>query len=201
MALYHPAFRETILASITRLLQPSFPTRILSRLPSLRPTNQSVLSISIPAISLNIPNLISDIWEGILRAAPKKKTSHRKRRQRLLAGKGLKDVKALVKCPACGRPKRAHYLCPFCVAGGCRSSLLLQWHWQRIEIKESWKTVDWETVAEKERKRALSKTWFSGWKIQISCFKSSALASGVGYCIDTKGRWWRYHHMHCTTEE
>lgn len=120
MALYHPAFRETLFTSITRLLQPSLPNRILPRILPLRISdlNQAAFSISIPAITLNIPDFLSDIWEGILKAAPKKKTSHRKRRQRLLAGKALKDVKAVVNCPACGRPKRAHHLCPYCVAGG-----------------------------------------------------------------------------------
>ena len=32
-----------------------------------------------------------------------------------MAGKGLKDVTALNKCSACGKPKRAHVLCPYCV--------------------------------------------------------------------------------------
>lgn len=32
-----------------------------------------------------------------------------------MAGKGLKDVTALNKCSACGRLKRAHVLCPYCV--------------------------------------------------------------------------------------
>ena len=74
-------------------------------------------SITIPTITLNIPGAISDIWEGILRAVPKKKTSHMKKRHRQLAGKALKDVKSLVRCPACGKPKKAHMLCPYCVAG------------------------------------------------------------------------------------
>lgn len=74
-------------------------------------------SITIPAITLNIPGAISEIWEGILRAVPKKKTSHMKKRHRQLAGKALKDVQSVVQCPACGKPKKAHMLCPYCVAG------------------------------------------------------------------------------------
>jgi ribosomal protein L32 len=74
-------------------------------------------SITIPAITINIPGLVSDIWEGILRAVPKKKTSHMKKRHRQLAGKALKDVKAINICPGCGKPKKAHTLCPYCVAG------------------------------------------------------------------------------------
>ena len=76
-------------------------------------------TLTIPsAIHLNIPSLLSDIWESILRAVPKKKTSHRKKRQRFMAGKGLKDVESLNKCSACGNIKRAHLLCPYCVRGG-----------------------------------------------------------------------------------
>jgi len=83
-------------------------------------------SIALPAITITIPGLVSDIWEGILRAVPKKKTSHMKKRHRQLAGKALKDVKAINSCPGCGKPKKAHTLCPYCVA----------------EIYESWNTRD-----------------------------------------------------------
>lgn len=53
----------------------------------------------------------------MLRAVPKKKTSHMKQRHRRMAGKALKDVTSLNKCSVCGNVKRAHYLCPFCVKG------------------------------------------------------------------------------------
>ena len=68
-------------------------------------------------ITLNIPPILADIWEAVLRAVPKKKTSHRKKRQRFMAGKALKDVTSLNKCSACGNVKRAHLLCPYCVTG------------------------------------------------------------------------------------
>lgn len=64
-----------------------------------------------------IPSLLSDIWESILRAVPKKKTTHSKSRMRRMAGKALQDVTALVRCPACGKVKRAHVLCQSCVEG------------------------------------------------------------------------------------
>lgn len=64
-----------------------------------------------------IPSILEGLWEGILRAVPKKKTSHRKKRQRFMAGKALKDVTALNRCSACGAVKRTHLLCPTCVAG------------------------------------------------------------------------------------
>jgi ribosomal protein L32 len=68
------------------------------------------------AIHLNLPTLLPGIFESILRAVPKKKQSHSRKRMRQLAGKALQDVTALNKCAACGRTKRAHILCPYCVA-------------------------------------------------------------------------------------
>ena len=70
-------------------------------------------------ITFNIPSFLADIWEAVLRAVPKKKTSHRKKRQRFMAGKALKDLTSLNKCSACGNVKRAHLLCPYCVTGMC----------------------------------------------------------------------------------
>jgi ribosomal protein L32 len=69
------------------------------------------------ALSLNISSLLSDIWDSILRAVPKKKTSYMKKRHRQMAGKALKDVISLNTCSGCGKPKRAHVLCPDCVKG------------------------------------------------------------------------------------
>ncbi|KAH8685558.1 hypothetical protein BGZ60DRAFT_440643 [Tricladium varicosporioides] len=74
------------------------------------------ISFAIPAaIHLNVPGILEGIWESVLRAVPKKKTSHMKQRHRRMAGKALKDVTSLNKCSVCGNVKRAHYLCPFCV--------------------------------------------------------------------------------------
>lgn len=75
-------------------------------------------SLAIPAISLNlpsIPDILEGIWEGILKAVPKKKTSHSKKRHRQMAGKALKDVNNLCKCPVCGGTKRMHLLCETCM--------------------------------------------------------------------------------------
>ncbi|OTB13508.1 hypothetical protein K445DRAFT_320053 [Daldinia sp. EC12] len=97
--------------------QPSFRSTVIyaqhaqeSRLPSV-----TDLAIAIPAAISQIPSLLGDIWEGILRAVPKKKTSHMKKRHRLLAGKALKDVTSLNKCPACGGIKKMHTLCSNCM--------------------------------------------------------------------------------------
>ncbi|KAL4774768.1 hypothetical protein BDW60DRAFT_180310 [Aspergillus nidulans var. acristatus] len=67
------------------------------------------------AFTLNVPSILSDLWEFVLRAVPKKKTSHMKKRHRQMAGKALKDVKHLNTCPACGQIKRSHVLCQHCV--------------------------------------------------------------------------------------
>jgi large subunit ribosomal protein L32 len=76
------------------------------------------LSLSLPtAIQLKIPTRLGDLWESLLRAVPKKKTSYMKKRSRFMAGKALKDVTALNRCSACGHAKRAHILCPYCVKG------------------------------------------------------------------------------------
>ena len=77
------------------------------------------IALAVPAsIHLNLPSLpalLEGIWESILRAVPKKKTSHMKKRHRQMAGKALKDVNSLCKCPACGGVKRMHYLCTNCM--------------------------------------------------------------------------------------
>ncbi|KAF7115601.1 hypothetical protein CNMCM5793_002695 [Aspergillus hiratsukae] len=69
------------------------------------------------ALSLNLPGIISGIWDSVLRAVPKKKTSHMKKRHRQMAGKALKDLKNINTCSGCGQMKRAHVLCPHCVEG------------------------------------------------------------------------------------
>ena len=119
------AIRQTLLPSFLHLLTPRLSTTQILRSrtisPMLSPLCNSILprlSLTIPiTISLNVPPLLADLWESILRAVPKKKTSHRKKRQRFMAGKALKDNIALNKCSACGNVKRAHLLCPYCVQG------------------------------------------------------------------------------------
>ncbi|KAL1898704.1 hypothetical protein Cpir12675_001811 [Ceratocystis pirilliformis] len=72
------------------------------------------ISVPLPEINIRLPSL-HDIWEGILKAVPKKKTSHMKKRHRQMAGKALEDVNALCTCPGCGNTKRMHRLCPQCM--------------------------------------------------------------------------------------
>lgn len=102
------------------------PARPVLNLPLLQRLAQPFRSIPTPfaalAIPLSLPSLpsLSDIWEGVLKAVPKKKTSYMKKRTRFMAGKGLKDLTNLNKCSACGRVKRSHFLCPYCVDGTSR---------------------------------------------------------------------------------
>ncbi|KAH0370778.1 WD40 repeat-like protein, partial [Aureobasidium melanogenum] len=103
-------FLQSFLAVASASLRPAGPSR--SFLPIGARTWPAPL---LPSIVIPIPGLVSDIWESILKAVPKKKTSHMKKRHRQMAGKGLKDVTSLNKCSGCGRVKRAHYLCPHCV--------------------------------------------------------------------------------------
>ncbi|ORZ20797.1 hypothetical protein BCR42DRAFT_409512 [Absidia repens] len=53
-------------------------------------------------------------WLGpILWAAPKKKTSHSKKRMRA-SNKGLQQKENIVSCPACGSTKLLHHVCKQC---------------------------------------------------------------------------------------
>ncbi|CCF60013.1 hypothetical protein KAFR_0I02340 [Kazachstania africana CBS 2517] len=60
--------------------------------------------------------LVLKNW-GILLAAPKKKTSHKKKRQRFLsnANNNVEFKNNLNRCPSCGHYKRSNTLCMFCV--------------------------------------------------------------------------------------
>lgn len=105
---------------LPRLAVPAFPA--VSRWATLYTTRYTsklfpTLSIALPGVSLNLPELLGDIWEGLLRAVPKNKTSHSRKRHRQMAGKALKDVQSLCKCPGCGATKRTHRLCQHCLNG------------------------------------------------------------------------------------
>ncbi|KAI9867309.1 MAG: hypothetical protein M1813_009587 [Trichoglossum hirsutum] len=119
VALSQSSFITTLRHHLPQLASRVLPTRTSSTTHLTRRLTFPLLpslSIAVPAtFHLNLPSLLPDLWESILRAVPKKKTSHSKSRHRQMAGKALKDVTALNRCPACGNLKRAHYLCPHCV--------------------------------------------------------------------------------------
>jgi ribosomal protein L32 len=121
MAASHVTARSVLSAFLPRLSTPAVSNASRFAIVHSRQLSLPVLpsiAFAIPsAIQLNVPGIIEGLWESILRAVPKKKTSHMKKRHRQMAGKALKDVTALNKCSACGHVKRAHLLCPYCVNG------------------------------------------------------------------------------------
>jgi len=80
------------------------------------------MSLAVRSITTQLLNVFPGLAElniGMLLAAPKKKTSHQKKRQRLLADNAnrnnVKFLNNLNKCPSCGHFKRMNTLCPCCV--------------------------------------------------------------------------------------
>ena len=117
MTALHQLFLPSLFPAISTSSTLISPLRNSSRFHQISRT-MIAASLFIPLTTRsNVPSILAGLWESILRAVPKKKTSHRKKRQRFLAGKALQDVTALNKCSACGNVKRAHLLCPFCVEG------------------------------------------------------------------------------------
>lgn len=110
------AFRQ--LPGLLHHLAPSsaFPSRLLP-------------AAVLPATTLfaNVSDVISTIWESILRAVPKKRSSYSKKRSRQMAGKGLKDLINLNRCSSCGRTKRMHVLCPYCVQSTFAAIMFYEW--------------------------------------------------------------------------
>jgi large subunit ribosomal protein L32 len=120
MALARPLLPlwQTLLPAVNGPVRPVLNLPFLQRLAHpFRTLPTPFAAFAIPSIQLPSFPSLGDIWEGILKAVPKKKTSYMKKRTRLMAGKGLKDITSLNKCSACGRVKRAHILCPYCVDG------------------------------------------------------------------------------------
>ncbi|CAG8494198.1 9686_t:CDS:1 [Diversispora eburnea] len=70
---------------------------------------------------------LSEAIGSFLLAAPKKKTSHSKKRMRS-ANKGLKDKTNIVNCPGCGQRKLMHHLCLYCYRD---YTLKLKWERRR----------------------------------------------------------------------
>ncbi|KAI5257103.1 WD40 repeat-like protein [Aureobasidium subglaciale] len=131
-------FLQSFLAVASASLRPAGPSR------SFLPLGARLWPAPLlPSIVIPIPSLVTDIWESILKAVPKKKTSHMKKRHRQMAGKGLKDVTSLNKCSGCGRVKRAHYLCPHCVMS------IKKWFSNDFSPKKE--KTEWEKEDQKKR--------------------------------------------------
>lgn len=98
------------------------------------------------SIHPSLSSIWAQLWDSILRAVPKKKTSHRKKRQRFMVGKALKDVTNLNTCSACGNVKRAHLLCPYCIKGErAPTSTSALTSNASIEIRSMWKGKEIES--------------------------------------------------------
>jgi len=90
----------------------------------------SILHPFLPLQSLTslIP-IFTQIWDSILRAVPKKKSTYSRKRSRQMAGKALKDKTNLTRCEACGEWRLLHTLC-----GPCAKSI--QNDWRKRERRE-----------------------------------------------------------------
>ena len=110
-----PPLWQTLLPGLNGPMRPVLASPFLQRLS--QPFNTPFGALALPSLSLPTLPSLADIWDGILNAVHKKKTSYRKKRQRFMAGKGLKDITSLNTCSGCGRVKRMHILCPYCVDG------------------------------------------------------------------------------------
>ncbi|KAF1358710.1 hypothetical protein EJ07DRAFT_179415 [Lizonia empirigonia] len=116
------------------------PVRPVLNLPFLQRLAQSTpfAALAIPSLSLPSFPSLGEIWDGILKAVPKKKTSYMKKRTRFMAGKGIEDITSLNRCSACGRTKRAHILCAYCV-DAIKTNIFRQINWsiRRPTAKQS----------------------------------------------------------------
>ncbi|ODV62616.1 mitochondrial 54S ribosomal protein bL32m ASCRUDRAFT_23646, partial [Ascoidea rubescens DSM 1968] len=92
------------------------------------------------------PNPIFNPLEmGILKAVPKQKVSHCRRRKRQLdSSKHLKLKLNLNCCPSCGRVKKDHFLCHHCA----------------FEIRSFWKRLDKKNNPQIEEQRKFANQEF-----------------------------------------
>ncbi|RLV95488.1 54S ribosomal protein L32 mitochondrial [Spathaspora sp. JA1] len=102
---------------------------LLPRLPSIRITIGETSPSTTPEIDPRLEELGEHLHNndgeppfmidnGILRAVPKKKMSYRRHRTKLYApgNKQVQPLHNIVRCSACGRVKRSHFMCMYCFA-------------------------------------------------------------------------------------
>ncbi|KAI9596695.1 hypothetical protein BDF19DRAFT_438340 [Syncephalis fuscata] len=81
-------------------------------------SNNATDSTSVSALwtagSVRVLEGLRGLWESILRAVPKKKTSHSKKRMRA-SNKALKNRTDIVACPGCGRDRMMGHICRHCL--------------------------------------------------------------------------------------
>lgn len=86
----------------------------MSLIGALRPFN--------PLSLLRVP-IFDQLAEMLLRAVPKKKVTHARKRIRSLT-KGLKNLTNIIRCPICSGPKLTHTLCWNCMRGFHKDAML-----------------------------------------------------------------------------
>ncbi|KAF1942374.1 hypothetical protein EJ02DRAFT_502914 [Clathrospora elynae] len=150
-----PPLWQTLFPGLNGPMRPALKLPFLQRLSQPFAFNTPFGALVIPSLSLPAIPSLADIWDGILNAVPKKKTSYRKKRQRFMAGKGLKDVTSLNRCSACGRVKRLHILCPYCV-DAIKTNIFGQINWAiRRPTEKQAKQMVRERREEARRKRTM----------------------------------------------
>ena len=139
----HKAFARSLRSHLLAMKTPTrrnFATGLPFSLYHTHGALSLLAGFSVHSIIDNGISVWAALWESILRAVPKKKTSHSKKRSRFLAGKALKDVTSLNRCSGCGNVKRAHLLCPYCVKGILQPGPPApRWLTKRIEIRDMWR--------------------------------------------------------------
>ncbi|CAL9730515.1 large ribosomal subunit protein bL32m [Monosporozyma unispora] len=107
----------------------------------------SVLKVNVTTTT--IPSILSQWLNGILLASPKSKTSHMKKRSRMLGGshsmKNAQPWNNLNRCPSCGHYKRAHTLCMYCVGQ-------IRYIWKNHLVKEESNVVKDEILDEIDKR-------------------------------------------------
>ena len=84
-------------------------------------------------------DLTASLWDGVLWAVPKKRTSHSKKRKRM-THKYLKPKQNVTLCQKCGNAKLLHMLCGHCLKETLRATAMIR-NQQKINPEE-WRDRD-----------------------------------------------------------
>ena len=116
-----PLLRQKLVCSQLNCVRRLHPTIDATPAPLVFPSFNPSVRWTLPTITSIIP-VVTGIWDTILRAVPKRKTTHSRKRKRQLVGKALPDKKNLTRCEACGDWRLLHTLC-----GSCIKSIQKDW--------------------------------------------------------------------------
>lgn len=78
--------------------------------------------------------LTASLWDGVLWAVPKKRTSHSKKRKRM-THKYLKPKENVTLCQKCGNAKLLHVLCGHCLKETLRATTMIR-NQQKLDLEE-----------------------------------------------------------------